>query len=100
MWTAVHESCEARVLLRRRLGAAAFELWNANQVMRSGRPISGNTWAAVQHGLTELLISPAAKRRAAIELRPPGPDEDAVAAVSMLGAYKRKLKPVAEHPAR
>ncbi len=62
--------------------------------MRSPRPTSGSTWAAVQHGLTELLINPAAKRRAAIELQPPGPDTDEVAAVSMIGTYKSKLKPV------
>ena len=33
-----------------------FELWYANRAMRSPRPISGHTWAAIQHGLTELLV--------------------------------------------
>lgn len=62
--------------------------------MTSGRPISGHTWAAVQHGLTELLLSPAVKRRVAIEVKSSGPDEDENAAVSMLGTYRSKLKPV------
>jgi hypothetical protein len=55
--------------------------------------VSPNAWTTVQYGLTELLVSPAAKRRAA-ELQPPGPDTDAVAAVSMLGKYRSKPKPV------
>jgi hypothetical protein len=62
--------------------------------MRSGRPLSGQTWAVVQHGLTELLVSPAAKRRAAIEVKPAGVDADAVAAVSMVGRYRQALKSV------
>jgi hypothetical protein len=65
-----------------------------NQAMRSPRPPSGHTWAAIQHGLTELLISPAAKRRAAIELQAPSPDPDENAAVSMIGRYRQSLKPV------
>jgi hypothetical protein len=67
---------------------------DANQAMRSPRPISGHTWAAIQHGLTELLVSPAAKRRVAIEVKAPGPDTDEVRAVAMIGTYKSKLKPV------
>jgi len=58
------------------------------------RPPSGQTWATIQHGLTELLLSPAIKRRTAIELQPPGPDSDEVAAVSMIGKYRQSLKPV------
>jgi hypothetical protein len=68
-----------------------WELWFANETM--GRP-TANAWQQIQHGLNELLISPAAKRRAAIELAPPGPDVDEVAAVSMIGKYRSKLKPV------
>ena len=51
-------------------------------------------WQQVQRGLTDMLISPAAKRRAAIELAPPSPDADEVAAVSMMSTYRSKLKPV------
>ena len=94
MWNTVQESSEARFYSEADWERLRFELWYANQAMRSNRPVSGHTWAAIQHGLTELLISPAAKRRAAIELKPPGPDTDAVAAVSMLGKYRQSLKPV------
>jgi len=94
LWTAVQSSCEARFYSEADWVRLRLELWNANHAMTSGRPISGHTWAAVQHGLTELLISPAAKRRAAIELWAAGPDPDENAAVSMIGTYKSKLKPV------
>ena len=71
----------------------AWELWYANQVMRDGaRP--ANAWRVVQQGLTEMLVSPAAKRRAGIEVRPSAVDEDAVEAVSMIGRYRQSLKPV------
>jgi len=66
--------------------------WERLRLMRSARPISGHTWAAIQHGLTELLVSPAAKRRAAIEVK--ARDTDEVRAVAMIGTYKSKLKPV------
>ena len=94
MWTAVQESCESRFYSEADWGRLRWELWYANEAMCSSRPPSGHTWAAVQHGLTELLISPAAKRRAAIELQPPAPDTDEVAAVSMIGRYRQSLKPV------
>jgi hypothetical protein len=40
------------------------------------------------------FVAPAAKRRAAIEVKAPGPDTDEVRAVAMIGTYKSKLKPV------
>ena len=55
---------------------------------------SANQWSAVQRGLDELLVSPAVKRRAGIELRRKGVDADAVAADEMVGKYKRSLKSV------
>ena len=94
VWNTVQTSSESRFYSEADWERLRFELWFANRAMRSGRPTSGHTWAAVQHGLTELLISPAAKRRAAIELQPPGPDADENAAVSMLGRYRQSLKPV------
>ena len=94
MWNAAQSSCEARFFSEADWERLRWELWHANQAMRSGRPIPGNTWAAIQHGLTELLVSPAIKRRVAIEVKPPGPDTDAIAAVSMLGRYRQSLKPV------
>lgn len=94
MWNAVQESSEARFYSDADWERLRLELWYANRAMTAGRPASGPTWAAIQHGLTELLISPAAKRRAAIELQARGPDTDEVAAVSMIGQYRSKLKPV------
>jgi hypothetical protein len=61
--------------------------------MRNPRP-TGQAWTQVQHGLSDLLVSPAAKRRCAIEMKAAGPDDDAVAAVSMLDRYRQSLKPV------
>ena len=62
--------------------------------MRSGQVPSANQWTTIQRGLDELLISPAVKRRAGIELRCKGVDADAVAAGEMVGKYKRSLKSV------
>lgn len=94
LWNTVQSSCESAFYSEADWERLRFELWYANQAMRSPRPISGHTWAAIQHGLTELLVSPAAKRRAAIEVKAPGPDTDEVRAVAMIGTYKSKLKPV------
>jgi hypothetical protein len=94
LWDAVQTSCESAFYSEADWERLRFELWYANQAMHSPRPISGHTWAAIQHGLTELLVSPAAKRRAAIEVKPPGPDADEDAAVSMLSKYRQSLKPL------
>jgi hypothetical protein len=93
MWTALGKSVESRFFSHADWERARWELWYANQSMVSGRP-TGSAWEAIQHGLGALLISPADKRRAAIELKPPGPDSDETAAVSMLSGYRDKLKPV------
>ncbi len=94
MWEVVQSSAEARFYSAADWARLRMELWNADQVLRSGKPISGNTWAGIQHGLTEMLISPAAKRRAAIELKPPGVDADEVAANNQIARYKTVLKSV------
>ena len=94
MWNAVQSSCEPQFYSEADWARLRFGLWNANHAMTSGRPISGHTWAAIQHGLTELLLSPAIKRRTAIEVKPQGPDTNENAAVSMLGNYRQSLKPV------
>jgi len=77
MWAALAESVEARFFSAADWQRVRWELYFANTMMASGRP-NAATWEAVQHGLGALLISPADKRRAAIELKPPGPDSDAV----------------------
>jgi hypothetical protein len=92
MWQALQVSAEARFYSAADWQRARMELWYANEVMQSGKPIPGNTWAAVQHGLTEMLVSPAAKRRAAIELKAAVPDSDEIAAVSMMSRYAAKIQ--------
>jgi len=40
-----------------------------------------------------MLISPAEKRRCAIEVRPPGRDADEDAAILQIAKYQKTLKP-------
>jgi hypothetical protein len=94
MWEALQTSAEARFYSAADWERARLELWHANALLTSDQPITANAWGAVQHGLTALLISPAEKRRCAIELKPPVPDTDEIAAVSMMSRYQGKLKPV------
>src|SRR6476660_8654199 len=94
MWATVQESCESRFYSEADWARLRLELWNANELLTSGKPITGNAWATVQHGLNAMLISPAEKRRCAIEMKPVGPDADEDAAVSMTAKYQRKLRSV------
>jgi hypothetical protein len=70
---------------------ARLEMWFADKLVGSGQP-TANQWVAALHGWDELLISPAVKRRAGIELRKHAADVDADAAVSLVGKYKQVLK--------
>ena len=89
----VQTSCEAAYFSESRLGEVArMECWFVNRTMASGRP-SANAWAVIQDGMNAMLISPAVKRRAGIELQPVV-DEDENAAVSMISRYRQSLKPV------
>ena len=94
MWAALAVSAESKFFSHADWERARWELWYANQSMVSGRP-TGSAWEAIQHGLGALLVSPADKRRAGIEMKAPVPDNsDEIAAVSMLSGYRDKLKPV------
>jgi hypothetical protein len=93
LWDTVQSSCEAAFYSETDWQRLRLELWYANHTMASGRPSAG-AWEAIQHGLNELLLSPAVKRRAGIELKPSGVDEDVVEAVAMVGRYKNALKSV------
>jgi hypothetical protein len=93
MWENIQKSCGATFYSEADWARLRLELWYANEVMRNPRP-TGQAWTQVQHGLSDLLVSPAAKRRCAIEMKTPGRDEDADAAVSMIGRYRQSLKPV------
>ena len=72
---------------------ARLEMWHADKLVRSGQP-TANQWARMQHGLDELLVSPALKRRAGIELRKHAADADEDAAVSLVGGYRQALNSV------
>ena len=93
MWETVQSSCEAAFYSETDWQRLRLELWHANREMASSRP-SANAWMAIQHGLNELLLSPAIKRRAGIEVKPSSPDADAVAAVAIVGRYRQELKSV------
>jgi hypothetical protein len=94
MWETLQTSAEARFYSAADWQRVRMELWFANAALTSGKPIPGNVWAQIQHGMNAMLISPAEKRRCAIEVRPVGPDSDEVAAVSMMSRYQAKIKPV------
>jgi hypothetical protein len=89
LWTALQTSCESRFFSAADWERARLECWHADTVMK--RP-TGAGWEMVQHGLRDLLISPAEKRRCGIELKPPDPGEDA-AVLTMLDGYRESLKP-------
>jgi len=94
LWTVLGSSVEGQFYSAGDWQRARLEMWFADRVMRSDQVPSSNQWTAVQRGLDELLVSPAVKRRAGIELRRKGVDEDVVAAGEMLGEYQRSLKSV------
>ena len=93
LWDAVQTSCEATFYSDADWVRLRLELQFANHIMASGRP-SARAWDAVQHGLNEMLLSPAIKRRAGIELKSQNVDADEEAAVSMTAKYQQVLKSV------
>ena len=94
LWAVLGRSVEAQFYSAADWQRARWELSYANTAMTAGQVPSANQWTAIQRGLDELLVSPAVKRRAGIELRRRGVDEDVVAAGEMVGKYKRSLKSV------
>ena len=94
LWSVLGRSVEAQFYSAADWQRARWELWYANQVMAAGQVPSANMWTTIQRGLDELLVSPAVKRRAGIELRRQSVDADVVAAGEMVGKYKRSLKSV------
>ena len=93
MWTALGRSVEGQFFSAADWQRARWELWYANRVMTAGQAPSAHQWSAVQLGLDELLVSPAVKRRAGIELKR-AVDADAVAADEQIARYKRVLNSV------
>ena len=69
-------------------------MFYANGLLTGERPLTAPAWSIVQTGLSELLVSPADKRRAGIALQKAGDDADEVAAVAAVGKYRQQLKSV------
>ena len=90
MWAALTGSVEARFFSAADWERANVELLFLNRMLTDDLPMSSSNWQRVQQGLNELLVSPADKRRAGIELKAAAdPDEDA--AISILASYQDKL---------
>ena len=94
LWTVLGSSVEGQFYSAGDWQRARLEMWFADRVMRSDQVPSSNQWTAVQRGLDELLVSPAVKRRAGIELRRKGIDADVLAVDEMVDKYKRSLTSV------
>ena len=91
MWVALGKSVESRFYSHADWERASWELFNANELFTGARPWTPTAWAQIQSGLSQLLVSPADKRRAGIELRAAAGDPDVDAAVSIVADYHEKL---------
>ena len=94
LWAILGRSVEAQFYSAADWQRARWELWYANTVMTASQVPSANQWTAIQRGLDELLVSPAVKRRAGIDLRRNGVDADVLAVGELVSKYKRSLKSV------
>jgi hypothetical protein len=90
LWDVLGESAEAKFYSAADWQRVRLELFYANYTLSQDK-ISSMAWAAVQSGLSELLISPADKRRAGIEMKPVQSDPDEDAAVAQLDSYRAAL---------
>jgi hypothetical protein len=90
MWAALAESVEGRFFSAADWERASWELFYANELFTGNLKMTPVAWAAVQHGLSDLLVSAADKRRAGIELAA-AVDQDEVAAVGIMASYRDKL---------
>jgi hypothetical protein len=90
LWEVLAESAEAKFYSAADWQRVRLELFYANYTLTSDK-IGAQAWTAVQAGLSELLISPADKRRAGIEMKPQMSDPDEDAAVVQLAEYQASL---------
>jgi hypothetical protein len=90
LWDVLGESAEAKFYSPADWQRVRLELFYGHKVL-SGGQIGAMAWATFQSGLSELLISPADKRRAGIELKPKTVDPDEEAAVVQLAQYQASL---------
>ena len=94
LWAVLGSSVDGQFYSGADWQRARWELWYAKEVMTTGQVPSANQWTTIQRGLDELLVSPAVKRRAGIELRRKGIDADVLAVDEMVDKYKRSLTSV------
>ena len=90
LWDVLAVSAEAKFYSAADWERVRLELWFGNTIL-TGDKVGAMAWATFQSGLSELLISPADKRRAGIELKPPVADPDEEAAVVQLAQYQAAL---------
>jgi hypothetical protein len=90
LWDVLGTSAEAKFYSDADWQRVRMELLFASRTLCSER-IGAQAWTAVQAGLAELLISPADKRRAGIEMKPQVVDPDEEAAVVQLAEYQASL---------
>ena len=93
LWDTVQNSCEAAFYSEADWQRVRLELWHLNQIRTGAIDLTAANWQRVQSGFDELLISPATKRRAGIEMRA-AVDDDAMAADVQIARYRSALRPV------
>lgn len=91
MWEALADSVEGRFFSTADWERARWELYYANELFERRLKLTPMAWAAVQHGLSDLLVSAADKRRAGIELKAAAGDPDEDAAVLQIAKYQDVL---------
>ena len=69
LWNTVQRSCESAFYSDADWVKLRLEMFHLNALMTGRRQLTLSAWSAVQTGLNELLLSPAVKRRAGIELK-------------------------------
>lgn len=92
LWDALGDSVEGKFYSAADWQRVRMELWFGQQLLSSGKTPGAQAWSVFQAGLAELLVSPADKRRAGIEMKPPVVDPDAEAAVAQLDEYRSRLQ--------
>lgn len=90
MWSALGKSVEGQFFSHADWQRARLELYFINEQLFAEK-IGAQAWQAVQAGLSALLVSPADKRRAGIELKKAAADPDEEAAVVQLQQYREAL---------
>lgn len=80
LWAALQKSAEAKYYSDADWQRVRLELSYGNDLLLGDRVPGAQSWATFQAGLNALLVSPADKRRAGIELKPHRADPDDEAA--------------------